>query len=153
MADISFQLQREAQTSWKLGRYAEAHLQFKKALENTDSLSIAVDAAGMFMEQGCAQRALETIDDGLNRLSERTVEQDVVATAEALQAATTAMCTARFSDPLKTFERLYYQHKLGTSVEQCNNRLVSTLRSKRFVESFLNTFEIDHSLGYILEYC
>ncbi|KAF2188396.1 hypothetical protein K469DRAFT_748695 [Zopfia rhizophila CBS 207.26] len=125
----------EAQRLWKLGCYSEAHVQFCKASEQHDGLSLGMDVAGMLLEQGCAKKGLDKINEALDQFRDTTSEQGVLAPAEILQAMATASTTIRFSGPLKIGADLYNRHLLRLRVEQYKKWMGHLLRKEQFAQA------------------
>ncbi|KAF2174822.1 hypothetical protein K469DRAFT_685236 [Zopfia rhizophila CBS 207.26] len=145
---------KEAQRLRKLGCYPEAYVQFCKASEQHDDLSLAVEVARMFLEQGYVKKSLEKINKALDQFRDTTSDQEVLALAEILQTAATASMTMRFSGPLKIGAELYNRYLLRLRAEQYEERMVTLLTVYLLMTTLAETCGFDitvprPSLGFL----
>jgi hypothetical protein len=118
----------EARRLRNLGRNVEAGRIFEEIRLQDDSLLIATECAGLYLEQGRIMDACRTIDGALSNSRHLQEDKSSVGVAKMLQALITSARTATFTQPLQDAVNVYNDHLLGRnpcdyekeSVSHCN---------------------------------
>jgi hypothetical protein len=116
----------EARKFRGLGRYNDALVRFEGALqEHRHDLGLAVTVAAMMMEQGLLGDCHDRLTELEGELDRQREDPGDIAVFDMIMACSTAVATAKFTEPMARATAVYERCIVGRPVDAFDKKLVS----------------------------